>query len=308
MLFFIPVVLLAYPLDIYLSSQLRKSQACYGEYEVWNDIYSGNINADILIYGSSRAWVNINPKILNDSLNVSVYNLGLDGHNFWLQYLRHLEYLKNNLTPKHIILAVDFNTLHKRSNLYLYEQFLPYMIWNKNIREYTISYNGFNYLDYKIPLLRYFGEKFVLKEAFKMIFSKPYLITYRKNGYRGVHKSWRDDLKKAKLLMDKYEISLDDNSIQLFEKFLLECKMKQINITMVYTPEHIEGQGFIKNRRTVINLYRKFALKHNLQFLDYSNDSICYNKEYFYNSTHLNKTGSELFSKKLLKDLKFNYK
>jgi hypothetical protein len=40
-----------------------------------------------------------------------------------------------------------------------------------------------------------------------------------------------------------------------------------------------------------------------LLFLDYSSDTICNNKKLFYNSQHLNSKGSEIFTKKLAKDL-----
>jgi hypothetical protein len=36
-------------------------------------------------------------------------------------------------------------------------------------------------------------------------------------------------------------------------------------------------------------------------------DSICLNTTYFYNATHLNKSGAERFSKQLAKDLKKYY-
>ena len=54
------------------------SKSCFGEYEVWKDIYNSNINVDILVYSSSRAWLDINPKILEDSLNLKVYNIFLE--------------------------------------------------------------------------------------------------------------------------------------------------------------------------------------------------------------------------------------
>lgn len=92
----------------------------------------------------------------------------------------------------------------------------------------------------------------------------------------------------------------------MFDTFLQECKNNNIKVTLVYTPEHIEGQNFISNRKEVIDLYKNFAEKYNLRFLDYSADSICLKKMYFYNTTHLNKKGSELFTKKLAQDLLLN--
>lgn len=152
--FFLPILILAYPIDVLVSYRLKQSHDYYGEFEVWNDIYSGSINSKSVIYGSSRAWVGINPEVLVDTLQTTMYNLGIDGHNFWLQYLRHLEYLKNNKPSEKIILAVDFGSLQKRKDLYLYEQFLPYMLWNKNVTTFTKSYKGFNYLDSSITICR----------------------------------------------------------------------------------------------------------------------------------------------------------
>ncbi len=303
-LFVLPILLLTYPLDRLISLQLKKSHEYYGELEVWNDIYDGSINTDIAIYGSSRAWVDISPKILKDSLNLKAYNFGLDGHNFWLQYLRHLEYVENNPHPKHILLAVDYNSIQKRKNLYLYEQFLPYMLWNDNIEFYTKSYEGFSIYDYYIPLLRYAGKSAQLKEAFELSNSQTKDNQYRKQGYKGVEKQWSTDFDQAKSILKEYYIKIDQSSLNLFDKFLSECTKSGTTVSLIYTPEYIEGQKFIKNRDTIITIYQNFANVYNIPFLDYSKDSICFNKDYFYNSMHLNKKGSELFTKTLAKDLK----
>jgi len=303
LLFLIPVLVLSYPIDIYLSKNLKKSNDLFGEYEVWNDIYNKKINAEMLIYGSSRAWVDINPKILKDSIQLTTYNLGMDGHNFWLQYLRHLEYLKYNKKPKHILLAVDFNSLQKREDLYLYGQFLPYMLWNKNIYDFTKSYNGFDFFDYNIPLMRYAGNSSEIKRAIGLSVKSDEIKPYRTKGYKGVKKSWSKDLDVAKSKMEKYKIEVDSASVNLFDKFLNECATNNIKVSLVYTPEHVEGQRFVKNKDDVTNIYEKFAKKYNLIYLDYSSDLMCNNKTYFYNATHLNKEGSELFTKKLASDL-----
>jgi hypothetical protein len=307
LLFFIPILVLSYPIDLFLSHNLKKSNALFGEYEVWNDIYNNNVNADILIYGSSRAWVDISPKIIEDSLLFKTYNFGMDGHNFWLQYLRHREYLKHNNKPKHIILAVDFNSLQKRNELYLFEQFLPYLLWNNNMIEYTKSYEGFDFFDYHIPLIRYTGNSSVIKKALSISLQNEKLKPYRTKGYKGVKKTWSKDLDNAKSKMDKYKIKIDSSSVLLFDQFLKECKESKIKVSLVYTPDHIEGQNFLDNKDTVIELYKGYASKYDLVYLDYSNDSICRNKDYFYNATHLNKKGSELFTKKLASDLLSNH-
>jgi hypothetical protein len=302
--FSLPPLIIAYTLDYAMSYYLSQSNTNPGEFEVWNDIYNSNANCDIAIYGSSRSWVHIDPKILSDSLNVKVYNFGIDGHNFWLQYLRHLEFLKHNDKPTTINLSVDIFSLQKTKNLYQLDQFLPYMLWNSNIQEYTSSYIGYDKFDYYVPLVRYSGKSKALKLIIKNITKGEANNRYRRNGFLGMDKEWNADLFKAKAKKKSYEAKTDPSSIALFESFIEKCKINNIELILVYTPEFIDGQNFVSNRDDVLNIYKNFATKYSLKFYDYSNDSICLNKAYFYNATHLNKKGAEIFSKDFANKLK----
>ncbi len=297
--FVILLLLLSIPLDIFLSKQLSQLRRAPGENEVWNSIYGERTNVDIAIYGSSRAWVHINPEIISEATGRSTYNYGMDGHNFWLQYLRHVELLKHQSTPKVIIHSLDVFTLQKVKGLYGMDQFLPYMLWNTNMREYTSSYEGYHLWDYYIPLVRYYGKRTLLTKSLKSFIKKTPYKPYRNNGYRAMDVSWNEDFKKAKEQIKEYKIRLDSASVSLFEGYLQQCKQQKIEVVLVYTPEYIEGQGFIANRQGLIKYYDSIAHQFGIPFIDYSKDSICYNKQYFYNATHLNQTGSMLLSQKL---------
>jgi len=299
--FVLPLIALMFIADYYISIKAKNNHRAPGEIEVWNDIYNGEINADIAIYGSSRAWVHISPTIIEDSLNTKAYNFGIDGHNFWLQYLRNKEYLKHNKPPEIIIISVDVFSLTKRKDLYELNQFLPYMLWNNDIKNFTSTYNGFSFEDYYLPLMRYYGST---RGSASVI--KPYSNEglYRNKGYKGIERQWNNDLAKAKLNKKNYSINIDSNTVSLFNKFLFECKLNDINVILVYTPEYIDGQNFVKNREQIIKIFEDISNKYNLLFLDYSDDSLCTQKEYFYNASHLNKKGSEIFTRKLVHDLK----
>lgn len=302
--FSLPIIVIAYPLDCGLSYYLKQTNTHPAEYEVWNDIYNSRAECDIAIYGSSRSWVHIDPEIISDSLDVNVYNFGIDGHNFWLQYLRHLEFCKHNKKPSIIILSLDIFTLQKRKGLYELNQFLPYMLWNSNIRNYTDSYVGFNKIDYCVPLIRYLGKSNCLELIRDDIINGQTNFRYRKKGFLGLNKKWNSDLDNAMREMKSYEAKLDDKSIKLFEEFILECKSNDIELIFVYTPEYIEGQKFTANRNDIIKLYNFYSKKYSIDFYDYSNDSLCYEKKYFYNTNHLNKSGARVFSKKLASKIK----
>jgi tagatose-1,6-bisphosphate aldolase len=76
-----------------------------------------------------------------------------------------------------------------------------------------------------------------------------------------------------------------------------------VKVVFVYTPEYIEGQKFIQGRKELISLYSKYSKQYNIPFYDFSNDVICYKKDFFYNSNHLNKDGAELFTRKFVDTL-----
>lgn len=313
LLFVIAILPICVALDFMISNGLKSSDYfAQGETFIWNEILEGKISEDIYIYGSSRAWVHFDPEIIEDSLNMSVYNFGIDGHFIWLQYLRHKLLIENNPKPKLIVLSVDIFTLTKyediftlnsEENFYNSHQFLPF-IYNKDIREYTSEYPGFNCLDYYLPLFRYYGRTKDIGEAFRNKDNTYKDSVFRRKGYRAVPRTWTADFKKAKSKMAYYEVNTYEPYKDLMHQFLEECKQLDIKVVMVYAPEYIEGQEFVRNRSELISTYESIAEIHQITFLDYSNDELCYNKSLFYNSQHLNAKGSRLFSEEFASNLK----
>jgi hypothetical protein len=177
------------------------------------------------------------------------------------------------------------------------------MLWNKDIKDATISYKGFSAIDYEIPLVRYYGKYLALIAASSNLITNP--IT-RIRGYQGREENWNSDFDNAKASMKSLEVTLDKPTIVLFENFLKECKSNNIKLIFVYTPEYIEGQKFVSNRAQIMGLYKKYSKQYQIPFYDFSNDSISYQKKYFYNASHLNKVGSQLFTRKFIETLK-NY-
>ena len=52
-----------------------------------------------------------------------------------------------------------------------------------------------------------------------------------------------------------------------------------------------------------MNLYSHYSKKYQIPCYDYSNDTICFQKKYFYNASHLNRKGAELFTHQLVNTL-----
>jgi hypothetical protein len=292
-------------LDQLLDHLLSQTKEYPGEFEVMNDIYDGAANCDLAIYGSSRAWNHVDPRILQDSLGMSCYNFGLNGQNFWLQYLRHLEFIEHNGRPRYILMSLDMFSFQPKNEIYNKMQFYPYMLFNKNIREYTENYKGFNTLDYYVPLLRYSGKRKALSIIAKNILDpKRNAHSFRFRGFAGLDTPWTDDFDNAKAALGVYKVPVDTAIVRLFDEFLDECARTNTKVILLYSPEFIKGQEFVSNRDTIMDIFRDFAAEHDLRFLDYSDDELCHSQNLFFNASHLNSKGANLFSQELARDLK----
>ena len=112
-----------YGLQMIVDSGLKKSNHLL--YAEWNDIYNGEINADLIVMGSSRAELQISPTILDRNLKLNTYNLGISAWTFPMQYARFKIYLKHNAKPRYIVHSLDLQMFSRREDLFNYQQFLP---------------------------------------------------------------------------------------------------------------------------------------------------------------------------------------
>jgi len=74
-------------------------------------------------------------------------------------------------------------------------------------------------------------------------------------------------------------------------------------VLLVYTPEYIEGQQFVRNREDILQLYRDAAAEYEIPFLDYSDSALSTQRDLFYNAMHLNQTGSDRFTRQFAGDI-----
>lgn len=177
---------------------------------------------------------------------------------------------------------------------------------DKHMRDNILRYPGFNKYDFDIPLLRYTGHYDAIRTALKMYFNPSQDTAVRARVYQGRNAGWNEDFSKAAHTMKSYKVELDSTSINLFDKFITDCKRDNIQLIFMYSPEYIERQHFVENRKDIMDLYKQCFNKYSVPVFDFSADSMSYNKKYFYNASHLNKTGADLFSSRFATMIKTN--
>jgi hypothetical protein len=306
LLYLLPIVMMAYVFDYVITSGLRKSR--YNDYAVWNDIYAGQINADVIINGSSRAMVQLSPAIMDSVLQVNSYNIGFNGYGFLMQLLRNDIYRKHNHKPRMIIHEVDYGTFGKRDDLYENFQFFPYLD-DVDLRSELSNYKGLNFFDYNVPLIRYYSYYKIVGFGVAEFFGLFNMRGSKVKGYQANSVRWDGSFEEAKAsFANGFRAHQDSTSVVLFEEYIKSNKSDSIEVVLVWMPEYIEGQKFVLNRDSVLNYFENLAGRHDLLFFNYSQDTICHSKDFFYNSRHLNKKGAEYFSRKFASDLNMKTK
>lgn len=296
--FFLLLLFLVCLLDIIISTGLRQTEDY--RFQSWTDIVDSKINADVLIMGNSRAFSHYSTGIIDSVLNVNSYNLGIGGHPFNVQYLKYKLYEKYNVKPKLIVQNIDFSTLNSSKIGHEREQLFPF-VFDGLLNHYLVNF-GYNRLELTLPLYRYFGYQMVIKNGmFEYFGIKHYNLQPSYKGYRPEQGKWDgSELEKLSIIKP----SMDQTTIRLFDEYLLYCKKNNIKVVFVNTPVYYKATRKLANKVKFNSLIYSFSKKYNIPYMDYTNDSLCYDTSYFTVAVHLNKKGAELFSLKLSNDLK----
>lgn len=270
----------------------------------WSEVFKGTLNKDIVIIGNSRAKFHYNPNVITEKTNLSCYNLGLSGTPINVFDIRWKSFVNRNTLPKSVIIDVDYNFLGTANGLFEKFQYLPYV----NEAEYaqvTKTLDKDLIFDQYIPCFKYQGQVEPLIAKFKTMFDKDCLGYI--NGYR-VNTSVWDENEWLQFKNKRFsEVSdpegfdgLYKEGVKKLNGILQFCQQKDIKVTLIWSPQYIEMQKFKVNQRQYVDrLINTLAIKYKIDYLNFSNNAIVYDKANFYNHSHLNYKGALEFSKQV---------
>jgi len=300
-LFLLILVILCRVVDVMVTAGLRKTEL--PQFAEWNAILSGEASSELIIQGSSRAWVGISPAIIADHLGMSCYNLAVNGYPLDMELARYRLYREHAQDPKVIVQTLDTYSFNTRPDLYDNNQFLPYLL-ERPIKEAVQPYGFYHWYDYELPLVKYRGKVQLIWRGLAELFGIRHYVNPRDRGYQPMDRAWSDEF--AEFLAahpDGYEQAWKQEWVDALDAFLAECERDGIMVVLVYPPEYYGARDLLRNREEIFAIFERLAAKYRLEFLDYSYDAMTTDTEYFYNSQHLNRLGSEVFSAKLAEDL-----
>lgn len=279
--------------DFYLSRKLQysRSEMLAG----WNDILHTDISADIIILGSSRAMVQYDPYILDSILCVNSYNLGVNGGAFNSQYPKYLAYLEYQKKPKNVIVNVDYHCTLQYTDEFEREAFFPFII-NPTLRKFIQPAQTFSWGEWCIPNYRY------LINGGDMYFYNRYSENaHMYKGFIPREQVWNGEVYKEQPLHIMSEV--DKRTRGMFEDFLEKAYRDSIKVIFCFAPIYIGYTERIDNLDEIYSLFGRYADKYEIPILDYTYSEISYDTTFFYNATHMNKRGVEIFCVKLANDI-----
>lgn len=279
------------PFDYVLSNYLIHSKA--RKYVVWNDIINGSVNADLLVLGSSRAWVQYDTYIMDSMLNINSYNLGIDGSAVNRQMLRYKIYEHyQRQKAKVILLSIDCLGIGYTIG-YEHEQFFPYFL-NQYTKNEMRKIEPFSVGELYLPMFRYY------KQGVYSTFLESNDDTTLYKGYEGQAKEW-DGTKYYEI--ESFHFSKNGKTEKAFNEFLSQLKEQGVKVVFVYAPIYIGLTNKVENLSECHKAFQFYSDKYHIPILDYTYYYLSYDTTFFYNATHLNKTGAELFTIQLCHDL-----
>lgn len=298
------IILFLYIIQYFTTAGLRKSESAI--FIDWNRIYDSKINADVLMCGNSTTQCGLSPTIFDSILHLNTYNIALNGWTFEMQQARLKIYLQHNTKPKYILQGIDFGIFDKRTDLWQREQFLPYL-FDSIIFSNTQQYKGkFSFAELYFPLFKFNRNVNIIINGIASYFGMGSKAVEKNKGYVP-HDILFDGKELEKLkhnVKNGMNIVNREETKNQFIKYIHYCNENDIKLIIEFMPLYHDAFMLYRNSNAFKDTLKKYANENNIPFLDYSCDSITYNTAYFYNGTHLNKNGSELFSLKFANDLK----
>ena len=269
-----------------------------------NRIMSGQVNADIVISGSSRALTHYESKIIQDVTGRSTFNIGRNGSQTDMQLAFLKAYLKNNVKPKLVIHNLDLFSFQTSKEIFDPAQYMPYLdqapIYDAVRQVYPDAWK-WKYL----PLYGYVAEdmRFSWLVGLKTLLG----IQPREDHAQGFvprYTEWTGDFEKYRESNPNgVHTEIEPEGVRDMEELVKLCKEQGVPLLLVYSPEYYEMQAMERNRDEVFARIREICDRYDVPLWDYSDSPISRDRAYFYNSQHLNAQGAKIFSQDLARRL-----
>lgn len=250
-------------------------------------------NAEILIFGPSRANTHYYPPIFEKSLHMSCYNTGRDGNPIFNDYAI-LNAILKRYSPKIIILDFSIDYDIRQESYDRISALLPYYHTHPEIHSIVNLKSRFE--KYKLYSKIYpFNSSIFSIIAGNTQRNKKRTLDIK--GYMPVFNTWHEPIVTVNHPLN-YE--LDSTKLEIYESFIEKCITSNIRLYVVCSPYYIKYNFLPPD----ILMGEQIAKKYKIKFFNHLQEpSLINNNAYFQEPYHLNDEGAKLFSKIIVDEI-----
>ncbi|MGC4100548.1 hypothetical protein [Ferruginibacter sp.] len=297
--FFVKLLLLlvvVFALDYGIGAALKQYYFKQQSGQLYRTTYSmEQTQADVLVFGSSRANHHYDPDVFEKGLNLSYYNVGRDG-NYIFYHCAVLKSVLKRYHPK--IVVLDFMNSEFTTNKEAYDRIsslLPYYKTHPEIQSIVNLKSRFEKIKLLSSIYPYNSLLFTIA-AGNSEFNKQRVSDIK--GYVPL-KNVSTEPARVRDYETNYEI--DSVKVNTYEDFIKACAAANVKLYVVCSP----GLQITTTEDHSVAIGKDIARAHQVSFIDFTWDSSFYNNhQLFSDFVHLNDKGARIFSQKLVDSIK----
>ena len=242
-------------------------------------------DADIMIFGSSRAQHHYDPKAFTESSH-SFYNTGKDGQGIFYSWAILKSVINRTTGSKILVLDINPHEFVKDQDSYdRLSELLPYYRENQEIQQIVNLKSRFEKFKIISNLYRYNSKILTIIKDNLLPTHDP-----MENGFEPIE-NFPGNLT---LREERDQEAIDSVEVNAFIGFIQDAKAAHHDLYVFVSPVYRHYQG---GTTTSIEITEKICREFDIPFYSYHRDSLFLKKPgYFSDPTHLNETGAEVYS------------
>lgn len=274
-----------------------------------------NQHFDFVFAGDSRVYNMIDIPTIHNVTGKKGLNIGYSGTIFEEQLLIIRKFIENGNRIDKLFLQADilsFNSARRSRHQFRFYNYVAYLrIDNLVSSVIENNVNQFHFACWKyVPYFRFveYNLEYPISILFKDFSScSTEFDSYGTKLFRGVSPKFnrnadeyiqtpRLDTLDANLFPFDTTGMVASKTMNHFKQIIRFCKQKQIEVVLYTPPIFSSTSSGIQNRVNYINFINQIAIENNVEYLTFLNDSLCLDKDNFFDSAHMNALGTKKFS------------
>ena len=251
-----------------------------------------SVNEDVVFMGASRCNMHYVPSIISDTLNMSVYNGGINSSENILSHYIMLCHILAHHTPKVICLEIMRNDFMKEDMPFTKISFFaPYVGINDRVDSVYKEAGEYKY--YMLSHLYRYNAKAISNLA-------GLKVDKHENGDRGYISYPQPNYVLDKLEKEHTPKEIDEVKIKYIHKFINLCKEKGVRLVFVTAPKYTIPD------RDLYDVIKDIASASGIPYMDYHTKGLYRDHpELYKDSRHLWDKGARMYSSIFASDLKY---